>query len=129
MMVLTSLNIRRQYNNFCTIIIPIWIIFVLTTAVTKYILSYYERRNPKAKVPEAQESHDATLALNTIRVAVGRVLWLTPLILATEELEIRRIPVRSQPGQKVSNPIVNVAGSICDQKTSKFFVPTWKNPW
>jgi hypothetical protein len=28
-------------------------------------------------------------------------LWLTPVILATQEAEIRRIEVRSQPGQIV----------------------------
>jgi hypothetical protein len=30
------------------------------------------------------------------------VWWLTPIIPATQEAEIRRITVRNQPGQKVS---------------------------
>jgi hypothetical protein len=31
----------------------------------------------------------------------SRVQWLTPVILATQEAEIRRIEVRSQPGEIV----------------------------
>jgi hypothetical protein len=37
----------------------------------------------------------------TIKGAVARHLWLTPVILATQETEIRKIMVRSQPGQIV----------------------------
>jgi hypothetical protein len=31
--------------------------------------------------------------------------WLTPIILATQETEIRKIGVQSQPGQIVQDPI------------------------
>jgi hypothetical protein len=34
-------------------------------------------------------------------VKVSRVPWLTPVILATQKAEIRRIAVGSQPGQTV----------------------------
>jgi hypothetical protein len=35
----------------------------------------------------------------------ARSRWLTPVILATQEAEIRRIAVRSQPGQIVSETL------------------------
>jgi hypothetical protein len=44
--------------------------------------------------------------------------WLTPVILATQEAEIRRIPVPSQPGQIVhgtlsqKSPSQNRAGGV-----------------
>jgi hypothetical protein len=48
----------------------------------------------------------------------ARSQWLTPVILATQEAEIRRIEVRSQPGQIVGenlpqkNPPQNRAGGV-----------------
>jgi hypothetical protein len=35
----------------------------------------------------------------------ARHWWLTPIILATQEAEIRRIAVRTQPGQIVHEPL------------------------
>jgi hypothetical protein len=36
--------------------------------------------------------------------ALGGHQWLTPLILATWEAEIKRIMIQSQPGQKYAKP-------------------------
>jgi hypothetical protein len=47
-------------------------------------------------------------SLNPVEVISGKCgggagcPWLTPVVLATQEVEIRRIEVRSQPGQIVS---------------------------
>jgi hypothetical protein len=49
---------------------------------------------------------------------IARCWWLTPVILATQEVEIRRIVVRSQPGQIVhktpsrKNPSQKRAGGV-----------------
>jgi hypothetical protein len=52
--------------------------------------------------------------------------WLTPVILATQEAEIRRIIVRSQPGQKAlktlsrKKPITKKAGGVVQGEGPEF---------
>jgi hypothetical protein len=41
----------------------------------------------------------------SLRETYSRCWWLTPVILATQEVEIRKIMVQSQPGQIVSEPL------------------------
>jgi hypothetical protein len=39
------------------------------------------------------------LGVHTIKSILAGGQWITPVILATQETEIRRIAIRSQPGQ------------------------------
>jgi hypothetical protein len=41
-------------------------------------------------------------------MAIVRCQWLTPVILATQEAEIRKITVRSQPSQGLGDPISKI---------------------
>jgi hypothetical protein len=53
-------------------------------------------------------------------------LWLTPVILATQEAEISRIMARSQPGEKVretlswKSPTQNRAGGVAQGEDPEF---------
>jgi hypothetical protein len=57
---------------------------------------------------------------------IARHQWLTPIILATQEAEIRRIAVRSQPGQTVGETLSqkilhkNVAGGVAQGEGPEF---------
>jgi hypothetical protein len=42
-----------------------------------------------------------TVTFGSCKILVAKRQWLTPVILATQEAEIRRITVQSQPGQTV----------------------------
>jgi hypothetical protein len=48
-----------------------------------------------------EEGKEGRKGKNELKLYFARHWWLTPVILATQETEIRRIMVRSQPGQIV----------------------------
>jgi hypothetical protein len=56
--------------------------------------------------------------INYIKMVLARCWWLMPVILATQEAEIRRIAVQSQSGQIVTqtlsqkNPPIKQAGGV-----------------
>jgi hypothetical protein len=57
---------------------------------------------------------------------VARHQWLMPIILATQEAEIRRITVRSQPRQMFTRPYLKIpftknrAGKVAQSEGPKF---------
>jgi hypothetical protein len=52
--------------------------------------------------------------------------WLTPVILATPEADIRRIAVRSQLGQIVSKKPITKKGLIQGLMAQPIILATWK---
>jgi hypothetical protein len=53
------------------------------------------------QTPLPTPSYPRTLELQKVKDLAG-YQWLTPVILATQEAEIRRIMVQSQPGQIIN---------------------------
>jgi hypothetical protein len=51
-------------------------------------------------VNEIQKAQDGEKVRDKITIS-ARHQWLTPIILATQEAEIWRIPIQSQPGQVI----------------------------
>jgi hypothetical protein len=66
---------------------------------------------------------------------IARRWWLTPVILATQEAEIRRITVRSQPRQIVletlsqKNPLHKRAGGVAQGVSPEFKSQYHKKKW
>jgi hypothetical protein len=58
------------------------------------------------------------------KISDARNQWLTPVILATQETEIRRIMVQCKPGQKVRDPISKKhpkrAGRVAESEGPEF---------
>jgi hypothetical protein len=67
-------------------------------------------------------------AFDALKIAAG-YWWLTPVILATQEAEIRRISVQSHPGQIVheilsqNNPSQKRAGGVAQGVGPEFKPP------
>jgi hypothetical protein len=65
------------------------------------------------------EGYYCTYIHNGWRDVLARLWWLTPVILATQEAEIRRITVGSQPGQTVGETLSRKNSSEKKKKKKK----------
>jgi hypothetical protein len=63
----------------------------------------------------------------SLKYLLARLQWLTPVILATQEAEIKRIMVRSQPGQTACETLSQKRAGVVAQGIGPEFKPQYHN--